>query len=935
MIKMTGYDQVFEVPRSVRYAARHCGLTADAMKRLTGGRVTAWDLLDPVLASVPETVEWRNVILDSVLAAADQPAQMAMGCTECRDTGYLGLADPDDPDTLIDLFRETDDGGYQMLTADGSWRDGAIPSSWLLEVLDVNLARDLAAAVLAGAALVRRFYWPRAFLPPESLLAATPGDATVTPPPAPATNPDGTAPAPDDWAMFAIVDDLDTGAVIEVIRLKPGPELERYEGKGVWVADPKLLTQLQGVKPPPLVELNDPAKLNAVLDQIDQGGGGGGAPATPTAAAGLVADAPLTVSPDPRAEKLRRYWSTGKGAAKIRWGTPGDWKRCYRHLAKFMGERAKGYCQNLHRRTTGVWTGDRRNPGRRGSLTALSASGHVLCVGDRFKMLGADAVTYTAEVVDLEAVRNKTYPGVVGGAVDVLHASVDPDDRVAVAVTCEGADPAASVDNRHGISKPLVYGSARVPEYCLPAEGVTVFLPPSVVRTTHLPSDHWSRTGFNRAHGQEVSQEESLVAAIQSGLWAGVDMKGRTLTMAGLAGLKDGLYEELVNDQFSGIIRGLTAGAFPVAPPETWFRNPGLKELTPTQVEDTGQVWGHLASFDMPHIGLPGNKRAPRSRTDYAYFRTGAIKTDTGRKVPVGQLTLVGGHASMYADAGKAVAHYDNTQSAVADVAVGEDKYGIWFAGSLRPDASPEQVRAFMASSLSGDWRPINGHLEMVACCAVNVPGFPIARSMVAGGVVTALVAAGAREIAIKRASLTADAAIQERVAALETAMTELIPADPALEPDGIEIDTEPKPESPAEDIAAKIARIRQENADRRRQELRDRVHGVAAAGAVPPQFAKKTAVAGKPGAAPTAVAKKVAVKPAAAPGKAPVKDVNDLTTQIAAAQDDATKAFLTSEAARLGHPELIPADWTKKPAAAPAAPAVPVAAAAGGRPKA
>ncbi len=44
------------------------------------------------------------------------------------------------------------------------------------------------------------------------------------------------------------------------------------------------------------------------------------------------------------AERLREYWGHGKGAAKIRWGTPGDWTRCYRHLSKFMGPRAKGYC---------------------------------------------------------------------------------------------------------------------------------------------------------------------------------------------------------------------------------------------------------------------------------------------------------------------------------------------------------------------------------------------------------------------------------------------------------------------------------------------------------------------------------------------------------------------------------------------------------------
>lgn len=71
--------------------------------------------------------------------------------------------------------------------------------------------------------------------------------------------------------------------------------------------------------------------------------------------------------PNPRgnAETLRRYWSTGQGAAKIRWNTPGDWTRCTRQLHKYLGSRAKGYCQLLHIRNTGVGTGSRLNPGRR------------------------------------------------------------------------------------------------------------------------------------------------------------------------------------------------------------------------------------------------------------------------------------------------------------------------------------------------------------------------------------------------------------------------------------------------------------------------------------------------------------------------------------------------------------------------------------------
>lgn len=56
------------------------------------------------------------------------------------------------------------------------------------------------------------------------------------------------------------------------------------------------------------------------------------------------------------AEKLRRYWTRGKGAAKIRWGQPGDWKRCVRYLSKYMGPRAKGYCQLRHKEALGFYT---------------------------------------------------------------------------------------------------------------------------------------------------------------------------------------------------------------------------------------------------------------------------------------------------------------------------------------------------------------------------------------------------------------------------------------------------------------------------------------------------------------------------------------------------------------------------------------------------
>ena len=73
---------------------------------------------------------------------------------------------------------------------------------------------------------------------------------------------------------------------------------------------------------------------------------------------------------------------------------------------------------------------------------------------------------------------------------------------------------------------------------------------------------------------------------------------------------------------------------------------------------------------------------------------------------------------------------------------IGEDEYGIWFAGALRPDATPEQVRKLRAASVSGDWRNMGSGLELVAALAVNQPGYPLAQ--VASGHPEAMVATGA-----------------------------------------------------------------------------------------------------------------------------------------------------------------------------------------------
>lgn len=201
----------------------------------------------------------------------------------------------------------------------------------------------------------------------------------------------------------------------------------------------------------------------------------------------------------------------------------------------------------------------------------------------------------------------------------------------------------------------------------------------------------------------------------------------------------------------------LVASAAGLCAPAPWFEDPQFnigdgrmvqdKDGTwgaPLQVTPEGRVFGHIAKWGTCHTGMPGQcQTAPRSQTGYAYFLLGQVLTTEGT-IPCGSLTIGGGHADVRLGMQAAMAHYDNSTSVWADVNVGEDDYGIWCAGWVRPGTTPEQVVAARASKLSGDWRPIGrGTYELMAALSVNTPGFPVPRIGIAAGLQTALVAAG------------------------------------------------------------------------------------------------------------------------------------------------------------------------------------------------
>jgi hypothetical protein len=187
---------------------------------------------------------------------------------------------------------------------------------------------------------------------------------------------------PDPAAKILVeVSPQDETAVLDLWAMKRAGESitvwRRHDGK--WESDPAFLALVSSGPMPKflLMEPGDPV-LAAVLPQVDAATSGKPFEPTvaPVAASGYGVYDPRDINllvlvargnrgglkkaagvgKGGNAETLRRYWAYGEGAAKIRWGVGGDWYRCRKLLSKYMGVRAKGYCQNLHIRVLGYST---------------------------------------------------------------------------------------------------------------------------------------------------------------------------------------------------------------------------------------------------------------------------------------------------------------------------------------------------------------------------------------------------------------------------------------------------------------------------------------------------------------------------------------------------------------------------------------------------
>lgn len=473
---------------------------------------------------------WTEGIISSLTKQREADAEAALKKID-HDAAvfhYIGLCASADPDIIVALVRAPEDGGpwSQWDVENGSWADVDLNDLVKHEAINMDSAMtaELVSALENNESLALQYAEPVAFLPTEGVTASA---------------------APDDVEepmLFAIVDEIDTTAVLAAIQVNPGPEVLVREG-GSWVVDPEFQDWFTSTDPPTLVAVGaelreyvlaqidsyqeyllvkaivdateldsstiDPQsamkvieRLSAELkeaknlqqnakdydsdelrelyhdvmrrlgydeearkqnlallssatteaevteaydqerdrrlnvrqlqDEIDEMfqlrsareayQRGQRLAETELRLRGFeqLSEAPMTAAGGwdrnrGNAETLRRYWLRGRGAAKIRWGTKGDWRRCYRQLFKYMGTRAKGYCQLRHKEATALWTGDRAH--RRG-INSLKASGEGASSANPKAQTGIMVALYPPE----ELAKRLALPG--GEPWEELHVTI-------------------------------------------------------------------------------------------------------------------------------------------------------------------------------------------------------------------------------------------------------------------------------------------------------------------------------------------------------------------------------------------------------------------------------------------------------------------------------------------------------------------------------
>jgi hypothetical protein len=190
------------------------------------------------------------------------------------------------------------------------------------------------------------------------------------------------------------------------------------------------------------------------------------------------------------------------------------------------------------------------------------------------------------------------------------------------------------------------------------------------------------------------------------------------------------------------------------------FEAPEVDGLVSISVRD-GQVFGHIATHDVCHVGIPGVcTTAPVDTSQFDRFHRYPLLASDGSLLAAGRITFGGGrfanacgcckgsddHACSSLSMGGAIAHHDQ-MTTVAYVRAYEDltNNAIMVAGVLAPGVGEAEISALSRGKVSGDWRSVGGDLALVEILTLarERPGFPLPRARMASGQMMSLTAAG------------------------------------------------------------------------------------------------------------------------------------------------------------------------------------------------
>ncbi|QDK02618.1 hypothetical protein PP304_gp070 [Gordonia phage Phendrix] len=220
-------------------------------------QATLDDVFD-ALESNPAARGWAEKIINGVQRDETNRAQTLLASIGYDPETYLywGFTASADDDFVFAIARCAHDDlnlAKSEQLVNGEWKP--VPETMAAVSHGVSMDRELlaftASAFKDGCRGVYLVYGePVMFFPEQPLLAAGPPDAIGS-----------------EGHVYAVVDGTDTTAIMDVIMIKPGPEVYRRDA-GSWVVDNATLDSLMGVQPPPMVELEGDT-LNKVLEQVD------------------------------------------------------------------------------------------------------------------------------------------------------------------------------------------------------------------------------------------------------------------------------------------------------------------------------------------------------------------------------------------------------------------------------------------------------------------------------------------------------------------------------------------------------------------------------------------------------------------------------------------------------------------------------------------